>query len=198
MRSPSTSEASREPSWAHFVDGLRAFIARRVPAQDAEDVAQDALLRIHRSAASLRDPQRVQGWVYSVARHAIADYYRAHRRVEVADALELESMADPNAGVAEKLATFSGDHSAHEEVLTWLRPTAEGLPEAYREALLLADFEGLTQRQVAERLDLSLPGAKSRVQRARRMLAAELERCCSVEIGADGRVEDFKRNACDC
>ncbi|MEM7356861.1 MAG: sigma-70 family RNA polymerase sigma factor [Acidobacteriota bacterium] len=198
MTSPSTSEASLGPSWDHFVEGLRAFIARRVPAQDAEDVAQDALLRIHKSATTLRDPQRVQGWVYSVARHAIADYYRSHRRIEVADALELESMADPSAAVAEKLATFRGDHSAHEEVLTWLRPIAEGLPSGYREALLMADFEGVTQREVAEKLGLSLPGAKSRIQRARRMLAAELEQCCSVELGADGRVEDFKRNACDC
>ena len=186
------------PTWSHFVDGLRAFVARRVPAQDAEDVAQEALLRIHKSAPDLRDPQRIQAWVYSVARHAVADYYRAHRTVEVADSLELESMVDPGSGVAEKLATFRGDHSVHEEVLSWLRPTAEQLPEGYREALLLADFEGRTQREVAEALDLSLPGAKSRVQRARRMLAAELQRCCSVEFGAEGRAEDFKRNACDC
>ena len=198
MPSPSSSEASSPPSWSHFVDGLRTFIGRRVPAQDADDVAQDTLLRIHKSASALRDPERVQAWVYSVARHAIADYYRTHRSVEVADALELESMADPSAGVAEKLATFRGDHSVHEEVLTWLRPTAEELPEAYREALILADFEGRPQREVAEILGLSLPGAKSRVQRARRLLAAELERCCSVELGDDGRVEDFRRNSCDC
>ena len=196
--SPSATQASPEPSWAHFVDGLRAFIARRVPAQDADDVAQDALLRIHKSAASVRNPQSTQAWVYSVARHAIADYYRAPRAAEVVDSSELESRIDPSSGIAEKLATFKGDHSAHEEVLTWLRPAAEQLPGGYREALLLADFEGLPQREVAEKLGLSLPGAKSRVQRARRMLAAGLERCCSVELGPEGRVEDFKRNACDC
>lgn len=197
MKSPSTSETP-QPAWEHFVDGLRGFVARRVPAQDAEDVAQDTLLRIHKSASSLRDPRQAQGWVYSVARHAIADYYRAHRSLEVADSIELESTVDPDSGIAEKLANFHGDHSAHEEVLSWLRPTAEQLPEGYRQALLLADFEGHTQREVAEALDLSLPGAKSRVQRARKMLAAELERCCSVEFGAEGRVEDFKRNTCDC
>ena len=194
----STAEANLEPSWTHFVDGLRAFIARRIPLQDAEDVAQEALLRVHRSAAALRNPQRTQAWIFSVARNTIADYYRARRSIEIADSNELESRADPTSGVAEKLASFSGDHSAHEEVLSWLRPTAEQLPDGYREALLLADFDGLTQRQVAERLGLSLPGAKSRVQRARRMLAAEIERCCSVEFGDEGRIQDFKRNTCDC
>ena len=194
----SKKDASAQPSWAHFVDRLRAFVARRVPAQDADDVAQEALLKIHQSAAKLRDPRRIQAWVYSIARFAVADYYRVHRAVEVTDSIELESMADPSGDVAEKLATFDGDHSVHEEVLTWLRPIAEQLPAGYREALLMADFEGATQRRVAEALGLSLPGAKSRVQRARRMLATELERCCSLELGDEGRVEDFQRNACDC
>lgn len=198
MTRPSTSETTATPFWEVFVEGLRAFISRRVPAQDADDVAQEALLKIHRSASTLRDPQRVQSWVYAIARYAVADYYRTHRSIEVADSIELESTIDPSSGIPEKLATFDGDHSVHEEVLTWLRPTAEQLPEGYRQALLLADFEGQTQRQVAKALGLSLPGAKSRVQRARRMLAAELERCCSIELGAEGKVEDFERNTCDC
>lgn len=198
MTSGASSTAQIAPSWTHFADGLRAFVARRVPAMDAEDVAQEALLRMHKSASSLRDPHRVQAWVYSVARHAIADYYRAHRSVEVADSIELDSVADPDSGIAERFGSFNGDHSVHEEVLTWLRPTAEELPEGYREALLLADFEGKTQREVADTLGLSLPGAKSRVQRARRLLASQLEHCCSVELGAEGQVEDFKRNSCDC
>ena len=192
--SPSPKKPTPEPSWAHFVEGLRAFVRNRVPAQDAEDVAQEALLRIHESAATLRDPSRTQAWVFAVARRTVADFYRKRRPADGADPAPLETLADPSAAVAEKLATYAGDHSAHEEVLTWLRPIAEGLPEGYREALLLADFDGRTQRQVAEELGLSLPGAKSRVQRARRMLAAELEKCCSVELGTEGRVQDFKRN----
>ncbi len=194
----STARSGAQPIWAHFVDGLRAFVAARVPSQDAEDVAQEALLRIHKSAGSVKNPQRTQAWVYTVARRAIADFYRSRRPTEVADSVELESVVDPSAAVAEKLATWEGDHSVHEEVLTWLRPIAEDLPPGYREALLMADFEGRTQRQVAEALELSVPGAKSRVQRARKMLAAELERCCAVELGAGGRVEDFERKSCDC
>ena len=196
--SRSVPDASAEPLWASFADGLRAFVAARVPVQDAEDVAQEALLRIHKNAATLKNPQRTQAWIYTVARRTIADFYRSRRPVDVPDSKDFEAMVDPNAAVAEKLATFAGDHSVHEEVLTWLRPIAEQLPPGYREALLMADFEGLTQGQVADALGLSVPGAKSRVQRARKMLAAELERCCAVELGAEGRVEDFERKQCDC
>ena len=87
----------------------------------------------------------------------------------------------------------------HEEVLTWLRPTAESLPDGYREALLLADFEGLSQRQVADRLGLSLSGAKSRVQRARKLLRQRLEQCCELALEPGGKVVDFRRRrACNC
>ncbi len=195
---PTTQPSSSETSWVRFVAGLRAFIAQRTPAQDADDVAQEALLRIHQGAASVRDPQRLQSWVYTVARRAIADHYRGQRPIDTAAGVEPESVADPSAAVAERLATYKGDHSAHEEVLSWLRPLAEQLPEIYREALLLTDFEGQTQRQAASELGLSLAAIKSRVQRGHRLLATELEKCCSVELGAEGRVEDFRRNRCDC
>lgn len=61
----------------------------------------------------------------------------------------------------------------------------ERLPDGYRRAVELSAFEGLTQRETAGRLGLTLSGAKSRVQRARKMLAAMLRECCRLEF--DGR-----------
>lgn len=185
-------------AWRPFVDGLRGFVARRVPDRDADDVAQEVLIRLHQGAGSLRDAERAESWVYGIARRAIADYYRsrgARREVDDPEVVEEAPGADSRpAG----FGTFRGDHDVHEEVLTWLRPTAEELPDGYREALLLADFEGLPQREVAQRLGLTLSGAKSRVQRARRMLGDLLLKCCEIELDAEGRVTDFRRRECDC
>lgn len=188
----------RVAHWQPFVDGLRGFVARRVPVIDAEDVAQEVLLRLHQQASTLRDVNRAQAWVFGIARRVVADYYRGRIRADESADIEIDSLADPEAGVHESFSSFAGDHSVHEEVLTWLRPIAEGLPSKYRDALLMADFEGRTQREVAASLGLSLSGAKSRVQRARKMLATELEHCCAVEVDAEGRARDFTRNACDC
>jgi len=188
----------RAPRWQPFVDGLRRFVVGRVPTADAEDVAQDALLRIHRSFASLRDAERTQAWVYGIARRVVADYYRARRPPAEGAGVDPEALEDPDGGLHQSFATFDGDHSVHEEVVSWLRPIAESLPEKYRRPLLMADFDGRTQREVAEELGLSLSGAKSRVQRARRMLAEDLERCCRVEVDAEGRARDFARNDCEC
>lgn len=74
----------------------------------------------------------------------------------------------------------------------------EELPHPYRHALLSTDFGEQTQAQLAQELGISLSGAKSRVQRARKMLGEALRRCCEVEIGGDGRVSDFRRKDCRC
>lgn len=197
--SPSTTAADPWLHWRPFVEGLRRFVASRVPAQDAEDVAQEVMVRLHRGAGRLRDAERAESWVFGVARRAIADYYRARGATPAAAGAEpADALADPTAGPERGFGRFAGAHSVHEEVLSWLRPMAEELPETYREPLLLADFEGVPQREVAARLGLTLSGAKSRVQRARAMLGDRLAHCCEVELGADGKVVDFRRRECDC
>lgn len=62
------------------------------------------------------------------------------------------------------------------------------LPDGYREAVQLAEIEEQTQQDVADRLGLSLSGAKSRIQRGRAMLKDVLEACCSFELDGRGRV----------
>ncbi len=64
------------------------------------------------------------------------------------------------------------------------------LPEGYREAVRLAEIEGLPQQEVADRLGLSLSGAKSRIQRGRVLLKDALEGCCRFEIDGRGNVMD--------
>lgn len=196
--SPSTTAADPSQHWRPFVEGLRRFVASRVPAQDAEDVAQEVMVRLHQGAAGLREAERAEAWVFGVARRAIADYYRARGSGPVKGGESPDDLAAPAAAPERGFGRFAGGHSAHEEVLSWLRPMAEELPETYREPLLLADFDGLPQREVADRLGLSLSGAKSRVQRARALLGEHLARCCEVELDEEGRVADFRRRECDC
>ena len=66
------------------------------------------------------------------------------------------------------------------------------LPEPYREALVLTEFEGLTQKQMAARLGTSLSGAKSRVQRGREQLKQMLLERCEFEFDRLGRIIDCK------
>jgi RNA polymerase sigma-70 factor (ECF subfamily) len=80
-------------------------------------------------------------------------------------------------------------------VVGWLPELIDDLPATYRDAVRLHEIEGLSQQAVADRLGLSLSGAKSRVQRGRERLRAELERCCSFELDRRGNVLDYERRA---
>lgn len=188
--------ASRQ-LWRAFSDGVRAFVRRRLPTEaDAEDVLQDIFLRIHEGVDRLEDADRAPAWVYTIARRAVADFYRTRR--PPVDAVEDPPDASPVEApepieVLAHTTPYAGAHDVHEEVLSWLRPMAEELPEMYRRPLVMADFEGYTQQEVADALGLSLPGAKSRVQRARVKLGELLRACCEIEFGREGRAVAFHR-----
>jgi RNA polymerase sigma-70 factor (ECF subfamily) len=83
-------------------------------------------------------------------------------------------------------------------VASWLDPMMALLPEEDREVLRRADLEGLTQKELAARLGLSVTGAKSRVQRARKRLKEVLLGCCHVEMDRRGNAIDYTRKGRDC
>jgi RNA polymerase sigma-70 factor (ECF subfamily) len=71
------------------------------------------------------------------------------------------------------------------------------LPEQDRQALILTEYQGLTQKEFGERLGLSFSGAKSRVQRAREKLKQQLLACCHFELDRRGHVVNYQPR-CQC
>ncbi len=175
-----------EQVWEAFHPRLKQFILKRIPdEQQAEDVLQEVFLKIHTRIDTLRDQEKLQSWLYQIARNAISDYYRAHREtVELAEALLLPQ--EP-----------AVEDDVVKDLIPSVKAMIESLPDEYRQALLLTEYEGLTQRELAERLGLSLSGAKSRVQRAREKLRQMLLDCCHFEFDRLGRVIDYQPK-CDC
>ncbi len=173
--------------WTEFGGHVKRFIAARVGnGHDAEDLLQEVFLRAHVALHKVQDRRRARAWLYRVAANATADYYRRKR-------------IPTQSGMPDELAgDDTGPDNVNEEVLPCLLSVIDGLPEGYRRALTLADLEGRTQREVAEELGLSLSGAKSRVQRARRKLKAALLSCCHFELDRLGNVLGYlpKGNAC--
>ena len=120
--------------------------------------------------AGLRDGERFGGWVYRIAEHVIADSARAEarepscRRAEVPD-----RQRTPISTKATELQAELGQCVA----LFVAR-----LPSPYREAITLTELEGLTQKEAAEMLGVSLSGMKSRVQRGREKIREMFDDCC--------------------
>jgi RNA polymerase sigma-70 factor, ECF subfamily len=174
--------------WDDFTAQLRRFIAGRIQNEaDVDDILQDVFIKIHRSIDRLEDQSKLQAWVYQITRNAIIDYYRkSEQAVEVPGELP------------EVLTEGSSEEEVEAEVATWLQPMMEELPKKYREALHLTEIQGLTQKEMAERLNISLSGAKSRVQRAREKLKGVLLECCHVEVDRRGKVMDWESKEPDC
>jgi RNA polymerase sigma-70 factor (ECF subfamily) len=179
---PSAEECRCHTDAAAIAEAIGAFVGRRVRwPEDAEDVTQEALLRLYRSAERLKDERALEGWMYQIARSAIIDHRRrAAARPEAADPDGLEALAEEP----------DEEPRPEEELATCLAPLLARVPDSYRQALELTDLAGMSQPQAAALLGLSVSGMKSRVQRGRRLLRAEVGRCCRVELDARGALAD--------
>lgn len=175
------ADLTSEQAWRLLEAQLRPFIARRVRDADVDDLVQDVFIRIQRGLPSLRDDQRFGAWVYQIARSVIADHSRNVARHPQAS-MELPepsySQDEDDTGVVE------------EEVASYAALLVSALPSPYREALTLTELNGLTQKEAAEKLGVSLSGMKSRVQRGREKLRTALEDCCHIALDAHRRVVD--------
>ena len=176
---PSPEQCRCHTDAAAIAEAVQAFVARRVRRpHDAEDVAQDALVRLYRSADSLKDEDALEAWMYRIARNAIIDH---HRRSAVRP-----DPTDPGDLVVHAAADTEEEPDPGESLAACLSPLLARVPEGYREALELTDLGDLTQEEAAARLGLSTSGMKSRVQRGRRLLRTEVGRCCRIELDARG------------
>jgi RNA polymerase sigma-70 factor (ECF subfamily) len=141
-------------------------VARRMLRDDAEaeDVAQDALLRLWRSADGLEvGPQGLRPWLRRVVSNLCVDRMRSSRRLSVVE--EVPERAEP----ASQLAQLEA-HDAGQRVDAALK----ALPDRQRMALTLFHYEGLSQIEVGRIMGISDEAVESLLARARRSLKAAL------------------------
>ncbi len=180
-------EATVESVWRDLHDPLLRFIANRIPDRaSAEDILQEVMLRLHRHADEIRHVDSISGWIHTITRNAIIDYYRAaiRREVPVDNPIHID---EPGAVV---------DHPTpglrRGELTGCLEPLLARLSPAHRKALQLTDLDGLTQAEAGARLGLSTSGMKSRVQRARDQLRNLFADCCDIHLDRRGGVIDYQ------
>ncbi len=180
------STAQFDAGVVEFVTKLRAFIRSRVPDEaTADDLTQETLLKVYRSRATLRDGDRLEAWLYRIARHTLIDYYRTRR---------------PNEDLPTNLKGESEDDVSRmrDAILISTIRFMEELPEPYRVPLQLSELEGMPLAKIALRLDLTLTAVKSRVRRGRQMLKKKLQDCCHFEFDQHGKMIGWERRNPQC
>jgi RNA polymerase sigma-70 factor (ECF subfamily) len=142
-------------------------VARRLLADDAEaeDVAQEALVRLWQSAADLQiGADGVRPWLRRVVRNRCIDRIRSRRRTDVTDEVPEQAI---DAGQVSAVA--EGDLSVR------VGQVLSGLPDRQRVALTLFHYEGLSQSEIGEKLSISDEAVESLLARARRAVRAALK-----------------------
>lgn len=172
---------STDTIWKHLNNDLRQFIRRRVSDEHAaDDLLQETFLRIHRNLGTLQETESLAAWVYQIARNVVRDHYRKTNSSSTVPLGEVE----PADGSDDPL------YAVRCQGVEWLGELIETLPDSYREAVQLAEIEGLTQQEVAQKFGITHSGAKSRVQRGRAMLRDALDACCTWQFDSAGRPMD--------
>jgi RNA polymerase sigma-70 factor (ECF subfamily) len=149
--------------------------------EDAEDVAQDTLLKVFESFDQLREPERVRPWVFRIARNACL---MKRRKSVFAPSQELSlddfmPAIDHQGGHAKlQIADWSGlpDRQILQSEMKHVLDQAIGaLPENYKSVILMRDVEELSTMETAQVLDLTEDVVKTRLHRARLAVRQKLD-----------------------
>jgi RNA polymerase sigma-70 factor (ECF subfamily) len=189
--------AGNPGAFERFVDHFRSKIFKYASLicgqrEDAEEVAQDTLMKVFENFDQLREPERVRAWVFRIARNGCL----MKRRKSVFAPTQELSVEDfmPQAGQDGSRRLEIADWSAlpdeqalRGELRDVIMKAIEGLPEIYRGVILLRDIEELSTEEAAQVLDVGPEVIKTRLHRARLAVRQKIDEYLKSEQSAGTR-----------
>lgn len=165
-------------AWSACEAELLGYLRHRAGhREDAEEVLQEVFIKAMRQGEQFCGVDNPRAWLFQVARNALADRLRISR---------------DHVALPDDLATPVPDLPLPVDGLSQCLPRVlSELSDEDRLAITFCDIEGRSQLELADCLGVSLSGAKSRVQRARKRLKARMEQGCRVLYDESGKVTGF-------
>ncbi|NJD55863.1 MAG: sigma-70 family RNA polymerase sigma factor [Nitrospirae bacterium] len=185
-----------------FHEKIRRYLGRMVCESEAEDLAHDVFMKVNAGLKDFRGESSLPAWIYRIATNTALDRLRspdlrrADRTRASIDEHEMD-IEDTNvwSGVIKQLPD---QQLIRKEMNTCIRGFIGGLPEDYRVVLVLSEFEGFTNAEIAGAVGISLDTVKIRLHRARIRLRKELAANCNFsrdernELACDRRPASLK------
>lgn len=157
--------------WKKYHKDIKTFIVSKVKhEQVANDLLQETFIKIHTKLDTLQQTNKIKSWVFSIARNTVFDFWRTNTFSS--------EFVDDNHLIEE-------DTLIHDEK-DCLHGILKTLPKKFRDPLFLSDIKGMKQKEVAVQLKLNLSTTKSRIQRARKLIAQGYVKCCDFKINKKG------------
>lgn len=164
---------------------INRYLTRLVGESDAEDLTQEVFIKVSTSLGEFRGESKISTWLYRIATNIALDKLRTSSQKRMVQKgpsdLGLEEgaaeTADQNAWTGEKVSLV--EHQVfYKEMKDCIQGFIESLPNDYRSVLLLSEFEGFRDIEIAEILDVSPGTVKIRLHRARERLKRILGKNC--------------------
>lgn len=161
-------------AWHNYEAELRGYLTRHVSdARTAEDLLQDTFVKALTEGAGFCRLENPRAWLFRVARNKLTDFYRRNK---------------PSIELPDDLADDVEEIPAVETLAACLPRALLELTEKDREAITICDLQGVNQADYARQAGISLPGAKSRIQRARQRLKEKLKENCQPRLDESGHI----------
>lgn len=170
--------------WITYSQDVKRFILSKIKnEQIANDLLQETFIKIHTKLDTLKEYDKLKPWVFTVARNTVMDYFK--KETNSREVFETDDVVQET------------NHITHDEK-DCLHAIIKNLPKKYRDPLFLADIKGLKQAEVANQLKLQLPTTKSRIQRARKLIAQGYMECCDFKMNQKGHLVGEVKDKEDC
>lgn len=162
---------------------LFSYVKKRINnKEDAEDLTQEVFYKLSKSKND--GVENIKSWVYTIAQNTIIDYYRKNR-VHSEDVEHIAIFEEEN------------DDQAVVELSGCIGSFVKALPEEYRSLMTLSELENVSQKEIAQKLNLNYVTVRSKIQRGRKKLKEMFSDCCQITQGGKGRILDFRPSS-DC
>jgi RNA polymerase sigma-70 factor (ECF subfamily) len=176
MSSADSDLAGFSTAWEMYRRELIRFLQRQgLGVEDAEELVQETYIRALREGLAFRDVRNPRAWLFQVAKNLLVDRYRWTKPVTGIDSCFLPEIEVAAPDPVDSLARC-------------LPRVLASLTREDSDALVQCDLLGVTQVEFAWEHRMTVPAAKSRVQRARQRLRDQLVSVCRVRFDATGRV----------
>jgi RNA polymerase sigma-70 factor (ECF subfamily) len=164
--------------WDNYKEDIISFIKKRIKKSvETDDILQEVFIKYWKKNHEIKDKSKVRQWLLSVSRFTIFDYYREKNKdKEVKFSFEKEEFLN------------KADENIHSDESKKILPIIYGLPQKYKNILLLSDIFGIPHKDISMRLNLSPTCIRTRVIRARKLLSEKMKECCSFTHDKYGNI----------
>lgn len=160
-----------------YAPRIRLYLEKLAGINEAEDLTQETFARVSKSLKKFQGQSSLWTWIYKIATNTAIDRMRESKRAKHDLALDAaEEIEDKNIWTGESRAL--DDHVIRKEMNDCIRNVVFKLPETYRTVVVLSEFEGFKNEDIAKILGLRLESVKIRLHRARLKLKEELSKQC--------------------